>query len=81
MLTHISWRWHQTSHITPLETGHLLQKLRPKLAVIHHLTVTILPTPHHDTLPFCWTYMSRPASVTADPAGVLGFMYKLRVRS
>lgn len=29
----------QTSHITPLETGHLLQELRPRLAVIHHLTV------------------------------------------
>ena len=29
----------QTSHITPLETGPLLAELRPRLAVIHHLTV------------------------------------------
>jgi hypothetical protein len=29
----------QTSHITPLETGRLLTDLRPRLAVIHHLTV------------------------------------------
>jgi len=35
LITHVL----QTSHITPLETGHLLRQLRPRLAVIHHLTV------------------------------------------